>query len=193
MDVTVFLDPTPNLEQLATILDGLGHEGRVHTVATWSKKEQAAIFEAAKGFRPLTLDHFVPASAEKVTEVIHEGRNTLPAFSHFQKRFFRSDDEDGALYGYNHQDLTWATGPGYFEVRLGEEEGEIAIDYAKRLPTKPPAGWPPVVGNNVRLGPFVYEGMIDYMRGISEHVAIGRAFKKGAYMDAWFVLVRKDA
>lgn len=193
MDVTVLVEPEPNLEQIARVLDELGHEGRVHTAGTWGKKEQALLFEAAKGHRPLTLEHFVPGGTSAMTEVIHEGRNTLFAFNQFQKRFFRSEDEDGTLYGYNHQDMTWATGPGYFEVRVAENEGEIAIDYAKRLPTKTPTGWPPVVPNSARLGSLVYEGMIDYVRGISEHVAIGRAFKKGAFMDAWFVLVRKDA
>jgi hypothetical protein len=35
--------------------------------------------------------------------------------------------------------------------------------------------------------------MVDVMRGISNHVSIGRAWKQGKYMDAWFALVREDA
>ena len=95
MDVTVLVEPEPNLEQIARVQDELGHEGRVHTAGTWGKKEQALLFEAAKGHRPLTLEHFVPGGTSAMTEVIHEGRNTLFAFNQFQKRFFRSEDEDG--------------------------------------------------------------------------------------------------
>ena len=54
------------------------------------------------------------------------------------------------------------------------------------------ATWPEIVPNSVKLGRFVYAGMIDVMRGISSHVSIGRARKKHGWMDAWFVLVRED-
>ncbi|MCA9591551.1 MAG: hypothetical protein KC657_39920, partial [Myxococcales bacterium] len=78
MDVSVFLEPKLDLTRIAELLDGLGHEGRLHTVGAWSKKQQAAIFEAAKGVRPLTLEHLVPAGTEPLVQVIHDGRNTLP-------------------------------------------------------------------------------------------------------------------
>ena len=87
MDLTVLLEPKLDLERLAKALDGLGHEGRLHCVRGWGKARQAEIFEGAKGFRPLTLEHFVPPSVGDLTEVIHDGRNTLPAFNNFQKRF----------------------------------------------------------------------------------------------------------
>lgn len=34
MDVTILLEPKINLERLTEVLDGLGHEGRVHTIRT---------------------------------------------------------------------------------------------------------------------------------------------------------------
>lgn len=191
MDVSVLLEPTIDLPRLKDILDGLGHEGRVHATRGWGKKRQAELFEAAKGHMPLALDFLVPPSIGPLVEVIHEGKNTLPAFTHFQKRFVKIEGE-AYLGGYNHQTLSPLTGPGYFIVNPGEgeHEGELAIDYTK-IPTVKPASWPDVKDNAGGLGSLVYGGMIDYLRGLSTHVSIGRAYK-GKAMDAWFVLVRKD-
>jgi hypothetical protein len=190
MDLTVFLEPKLDLTRLATVLDEMGHEGRVHTVRGWGKKTQAMLFEAVKGLRPLTLAHFVPEDTAVLTEVIHEGKNTLPAFSHFQKRFART--ESGDIVGYNHGITGSLTGPGYFTVHGAEAEGEIDIDY-KMLPKERVATWPEILPNSARLGSLVYEGMVDHMRGISNHVSIGRAEKGGKMMDAWFVLCREPA
>jgi len=193
MDVSVLLEPTIDLKRLAEVLDGLGHEGRVHTARGWGAKRQAELFEVAKGHLPIDLDFLVPPSMGPLVEVIHEGKNTLPAFTHFQKRFVRLEGEEAPIGGYNHQTLSPLTGPGYFLVDLGtgEHEGELAIDYT-RLPKKKPASWPEIRGNDGGLGALVYGGMIDYLRALSTHVSIGRAYKKGKAMDAWFTLVRKD-
>lgn len=193
MDVSVFLEPKVDPERLADILDGLGHEGRVHTIRTWTKHRQAAIFEAVKGFRPITLDFLVPASVSAGVEVIHEGHNTLPLLNHFQKRFVKLEGDDYSVGGYNHNvGLARAGGPGYFVVRLGEgeHEGELAIDYTK-LPKSKPAAWPEIAPNDGGIGALVYGNMIDYLRAVSTHVSIGRAYK-GKAMNAWFALVRKD-
>ncbi len=193
MDVSVLLEPTIDLKRLAEVLDGLGHEGRVHTTRTWDGKRQASIFEAAKGHLPVTLDFLVPPSIGPLVEVIHEGKNTLPAFTHFQKRFVKLEGDVAPIGGYNHQTMSAVTGPGYFVVDLGtgEHEGELAIDYT-RVPKTKPASWPAIKSNEGGFGALVYGGMIDYLRAISTHVSIGRAFKKGKAMDAWFALVRKD-
>jgi hypothetical protein len=192
MDLTVLLEPTIDLHRLTEVLDGLGHEGRVHAIRGWSKKRQSELFEAAKGHIPLDLDFLVPASIGPMVEVIHEGKNTLPVFTHFQKRFTRLEGEDFTVGGYNHQTMSGVTGPGYFVVSKGEgeHEGELAIDYTK-IPKHKPASWPTIAPNSGGLGSLVYGGMIDYLRGISAHVSIGRAYK-GKAMDAWFALVRKD-
>lgn len=192
MDVTVLLEPKIDLPRLAEVLDGLGHEGRVHTIRGWGKKRQAELFEAAKGHKPLDLDFLVPASMGTLVEVIHDGKNTLPMFTHFQKRFVKLENEDFKVAGYNHQTLSGITGPGYFVVTTGdgEHEGELAIDYTK-VPKQKPASWPEIQPNAGGLASLVYGGMIDYLRGISTHVSIGRAYK-GKAMDAWFALVRKD-
>lgn len=193
MDVSVLLEPSIDLKRLAEVLDGLGHEGRVHTTRGWGRKRQAELYEVAKGHLPITLDFLVPPSIGPLVEVIHEGKNTLPAFSHFQKRFVKLEGEVAPLGGYNHQTMSPVTGPGYFVVDLGtgEHEGELAVDYT-RLPKTKPASWPEIKSNEGGFGALVYGGMIDYLRAISTHVSIGRAYKKGKAMDAWFTLVRKD-
>lgn len=194
MDVSVLLEPTIDLNRLSEVLDGLGHEGRVHTIRGWKKMRQAEIFDAAKGFRPLDLDFLVPPSVGELVEVIHDGQNTLPMFSHFQKRFTKlPSGEEAEIGGYNHQSMSPFTGPGYFVCRkgTGEHEGELEIDYTK-LPKHKPGSWPEIAPNEGGLASLVYGGMVDYLRGISTHVSIGRAYKGGKAMDAWFALVRKD-
>lgn len=190
MDVTVLLEPELRFDELGKVLDELGFEGRLHAVREWGKATQAKLFEAAQGKRPLTLEHFVPSGTAERAPVRHHGKNTLPLFNHFEKRFMKSE-ADGSIVGYNHQDMGVITGPGYFVVREGDAEGEIAIDYTK-LPTERADGWPDIIPNEARLGKLVYSGMVDHMRGICETVSIGRAAKGGKMMDAWFVLVRQD-
>jgi hypothetical protein len=191
MDVSVLLEPKIDLPRLAEILDGLGHEGRVHTIRTWTKKRQAALFEAAKGHKPIDLDFVVPPSTGNFVEVIHWGQNTLPAFSHFQKRFTKADS--GEVVGYNEGSTAPLVGPGYYTATKGEGEhaGEVVIDYTTLPKVKAPS-WPAIIPNESRLGVFVWKGMIDYLRGISNHVSIGRAARNGKIMDAWFALVRQD-
>ena len=193
MDVTTLLEPTINLERLSEILDGLGHDGRVHTIRTWSKHQKQALFEAAKTHHRLDLDFLVPASVGPLVEVIHDGHNTLPMFSRFQKRFVKLEGEAFPIGGYNHQSMQGFTGPGYFGVTKGEDEheGELVIDYAK-IPKQKPASWPAIQSNDGGIAGIVNGGMIDYLRGLSAHVSIGVAFKNGQHRNQWFALVRKD-
>jgi len=62
MDLTVLLEPKIDLVRIARVLDGLGLSGRLDTIRAWERPELAALFEAAKGFRAVDLDHFVPRS-----------------------------------------------------------------------------------------------------------------------------------
>src|SRR5262249_19713553 len=152
MDLNVLIEPKIDLERIAKVLDELGHEGRVHTTRTWHKKQMALIWEAAKGFRPVTLEHFVPASIGPMVEVIHELQTSRPLFSVSQKRCCRPEDPEAKEpWGYNHASTNGFTGPGYFIVRQSETEGEVDIDY-KTLPKGRPESWPAIVPNEARLG-----------------------------------------
>ncbi|MFO0665690.1 MAG: hypothetical protein U0174_17165 [Polyangiaceae bacterium] len=189
MDASVFIEPTLDLKRLAKVLDELGHEGRLQVVRRWNKHTQERIFAALSGFRPLSMEDFVPSSKGVLEEVIHDGHNSLPLFNAFQKRFART--EDGTIVGYNEGSMRGVAGAGYFTVKASESPGEVAIDY-RELPKERVATWPAILPNSSRLGFLVFEGMVDNMRGLSEHVSVGRAWKKGKDMDAYFVLVRDD-
>jgi hypothetical protein len=193
MNLRMFLDPTIDLPPLTRYLDELGHAGRLYATRQWDKATQARLYEAAKGYRATSIDDVVPRSTEALREVIHHGKNSLPVFSTFQKRFCRPSDPTvtDKLWGYNHQAMTPVTGPGYFVTRPGTNEGEVDIDYTM-LPPEKCAGWPAIIPNSAKLGRFIYEGMVDTIRGISQHVTIGRATIKGKVQDAYFVLVRED-
>jgi hypothetical protein len=182
-----------DLERLSKDLDELGHPGRLWAINQWTRPIQALLYEAAKGFHKVTLDDFVPPDLGPLVEVIHDGKNTLPGHTHFQKRFCKPKDDTkkDMLWGYNHQSLSGVTGPGYFVTHAASDEGEVDIDYTQIPPEKPDA-WPSILPNSARLGRFVYYGMVDVMRGISKNVSIGRARKAKGWMDAWFVLVRED-
>ena len=193
MDLTSLIETHLDLPRLSKDLSEIGHWARVWSVGQWTRANMTTLWEAAKHFRPVDLADFVPASVPPLVEVIHDGKNSLPAHTHFQKRFCRPSDpaESRTLFGYNHQSLSPFTGPGYFVVRPSADIGEVDIDYTI-VPREKPGQWPPVLPNHARLGRFVYGGMVDVIRGISPHVSIGRAKKRGRWMDAWFVLVREE-
>jgi hypothetical protein len=182
-----------DVKGLGQYLDELPDAARIRAARELDAKEQARLFEAAKGNRPLGLADFVPDDLPTLRQVIHHGRNTLPTFKMFQKRFCRPEAANGTkeLWGYNEQAMRWATGPGYFIARVAPE-GEVVIDYHDVPKGEPPATWPKILPNSARLSRFVYYQTRDFMRGVSKHVSIGRASRNDAPMDNWFVLCRED-
>ncbi len=194
MDVSVLIEPKLDLARLAEVLDGLGHEGRVHATRTWTKKTLAALFDAAKSFRPIDLDFLVPPSVGALVPVVHDGHNSLVAFNQFQKHFVKLEGEEIAMAGHNVHSMEAFTGPGYFAVEKGqgEHEGEVVFDYTK-VPKHKPAAWPEIRPNEGLIPGIVNGGMVDYVRALSSHVAVGVAYKHGHPRHAWFAIVRKDA
>jgi hypothetical protein len=190
MEVGVLIEPKVDLERLAKVLDELGHEGRVHTIRTWDRARQATLFEAAQGFHKITIDDFAPQGVPPLTSVLHEGKNSLPMFSHFRKHFCRPAGEEGVLWGYNQNWHEPFSGHGYFVAKNAEAGGEVDFDY-RALPKTKPDAWPPIVDNHARLGRFIWVGMVDHVRGISKHVTIGRAERGGKLADMYFVLCRQ--
>jgi hypothetical protein len=182
-----------DVPRLSKDLDELGHPGRVWAVRQWTRENMATLWDAVKDFHPVTLDDFVAPGVPPHVAVRHHGKNSLRAVTTFQKRFSRPMDPDAKdmLVGYNFQTFSPFTGPGYYVAHPAADAGEVDIDYTM-LPKEKPPSWPDIVPNSARLGRFVYDGMVDVMRGISSHVSIGRAKKQRGWMDAWFVLVRED-
>ncbi len=183
-----------DMKTLGEAFDDATPEDRVAAIRLFSPKIQRRLFDAAAG-QHVTLADIVPPGKGALTEVIHEGQNTLPAFRAFQKRFCRpsaantSEDRE-VLWGYNHQTFSGVTGPGYYVAYDDEDTGEVVVDY-RELPPEHPENWPKIIDNKAKLGRFVYHGMVDRLRRVSQHVTIGRAYKAKP-MSAWFVLVRQD-
>jgi hypothetical protein len=198
MDIAPLIVPSVDRKEVARVLDEVGDDARVKAIAELGRRELATLFEAAADNGPLTLDDFVPPGVAPMTEVIHEGKNSLGLFTRFQKRFCRPAQpvNPPELWGYNEQSLRLFTGPGYFVAHLPTEplaiSGSVVVDY-RRLPADRPAPWPPIMPNSARLSRFIYNGTVDVMRRVSGHVTIGRAMRDNKPMDAWFVLVRLDA
>src|SRR3954471_5480986 len=130
MDISVMIRPTVDRMAIARALDGVGIEARVKAIAELGKRDMAALFEAAADNPPATLDDFVPPGTPPLTEVIHEGKNSLGMFTRFQKRFCRPSEGASELWGYNHQAMALFTGPGYF-VAHHPAGAELIIDYTK--------------------------------------------------------------
>ena len=179
---------------VADLLDGLAHAERVDAVRSLGRAQQRDLYAAVENFLPVRLEELVPASAEDLATVRHFGRNTLPLFTHFEKRFCRPPGEDlqkpERLVGFNFQTLQPVTGPGYFVARQDPDRPEVWIDYTE-LPTHHPADWPQIRSNERGLSRFVYGFMVDTLRRVSEHVTIGSAARKGRDLGSWFVLCRE--
>lgn len=188
------LDRSSGVQAIGDLLDRLTDDLRSSVVRRLGPKEQCELYEKAAGFRRVTLTDLVPAHVTDFAEVRHLGRNTLPAFRIFEKRFCRlpgeSAEEPSELAGYNHQAMAVMTGPGYFIAREDPPRGEVLVDYG-RLPGQRPEGWPEIQSNERGLSRFVYGFMVDTLRRVSEHVTVGSAARKGRDMGSYFVLSRE--
>jgi hypothetical protein len=188
------LADTIDFDALESTLDAADHDTRVAATRRWNGKLQKKLFDQAEG-RSVTHEQVLPTD-ELGQEVIHVGTNTLPAFRAFEKRFCWVNGADGRyISGYNHQEglgglQMWATTPGYYVAYDDTDNGEFVIDYRK-MPDHKADSWPAIEKNSAKLGLLVYAGMVDRLRRVSDHVTIGRAYKKKP-MNAWFVLVRDD-
>ena len=171
-------------------LDELDAAARLRFVLGLGARAQGQLYESAKGARKLRLEALVPPGLPSLTEVVHDGKNSLPVFSRFAKVMCRPKDDARELWGYNRTGklIQRSVGPGYFVAYEGPGD-EVLIDYT-RLPDLKPDHWPEIASNKARLSRFVYAGMIDALRSVSEHVTVGRAIRDGKVQDNWFVLCR---
>jgi hypothetical protein len=174
-----------NMSSVATKLEACSEEELVAQTRTLGLKEQGALFAAAKGYRSLTLADIVPLGTTPGTQVVHQGKNSLKAFSLFQKRFSMAELGAKELWGFNSHSFSAFTGPGYFTASI--RSSELVIDYT-RVPPRALPGWPKVVANTGLHG-LAYGGLVDTVRGVSSRVSIGAADRRGK-SEGFFVLVR---
>jgi hypothetical protein len=179
---------SPDPENIARELDRLSHAERMVALQGMQRDQFSQLFGLVNGFAAMTLDALVPTNTAPLQPVRHIGRNSLPLFSSFEKRFYRLDSR-AALGGANFQSTSFATGPGYFTASPSAERTEVVIDY-NQIPDAAPEGWPALANNERGIGRLVYGGMIDTLRKVSEHISIGAAQKRGQAPSAYFVLCR---
>lgn len=180
-----------SLAEIAALLDPLSHVDRMEALASLQgPRLQRKLYAIGAGSPRVTIDDVVPPDAPPLREVIFHGKNSLPVFTHFQKRFCRPPKERQReeLWGYNHTNIGWLVGPGYFVCH--DDPVGAAIDY-RQVPPQSVPGWPPVQPNARGISHLVYKNMIDYLRPVSTHAFIGSATKNGKDMDSYFLLCRE--
>ncbi len=182
------------IDEIAAHLDALDHETRRQETQGLGGADQRRLFEAAGASPPLDLAFFVPKETAPLEEVIHFGRNSLPAFKMFEKRFCRPAGDETRLFGYNEGPSRPLIGPGYFvarETEAGDPRGAIVVDYYLVPEGDVAKGWPAVRANHQGLQRFVYHQTRDYMRRVSADVSIGQAHKREQKVIGTFILCRQ--
>lgn len=182
---------SPDPVSIASALDRMSHNERLIALQGLRRDQLRLLYAVVEGFAKMTLDDLVPATSHNAPlySVRHVGRNSLPMFSHFEKRFYRLQGQ-AAVGGANFQSTSLLTGPGYFTATASAEGTEIIIDYS-RIPETAPAGWPALANNEKGLARWVYGGMFDTLRRVSSHVSIGAAQRVGRAPSAYFALCRQ--
>ena len=192
---SLVLDPAGRPSAIATLLDALPSGLRTAGVRGLSRRGQRVLYEKVRDFAAVELRELVPPSRRDLETVRHLGRNTLPAFRIFEKRFCRlpgiSAEAPDALVGFNFQALSRLTGPGFFTAYADPERPEVLVDY-RRLPADRPRDWPAIRSNETGLARFVYGFMVDRLRRVSRDVTIGSAARNGRELGSYFVLSRED-
>ncbi len=185
------MSPHADIDLIERYLDGLRPAERVKQSRSLGPKTQRRLWDLAAG-RDARLDDIVPPDLPALEEVRHFGRNTLPAFKLFEKRFCRPSDASGSLWGYNEGSSRPLVGPGYFICRDtdGDSRGAIVVDYYQVPPTRP-ATWPEIESNEQGISRVVYGFMQDFLRRVSIHVTIGRAYKHDRETPNCFTLCRE--
>jgi hypothetical protein len=186
------------IQDIAAHLDGLDQADRLREVFALSASDQASLFDRAADAPRLDLAYFVPQSVPDGCEVIHHGKNSQPAFRSFQKRWCRPEGRQDELWGYNETIVRPLIGPGYFVAHPtaengSDERGAVVVDYFQTPEGSAPEGWPDVRPNSRGLQRFVYDKTSDYMRRVSEHVSIGKAYRNESRVMGYFVLCRDVA
>ncbi|MSP59414.1 MAG: hypothetical protein EXR72_03555 [Myxococcales bacterium] len=179
--------PDVTLTTIEAHLDALASEQRVVECRALSKSQLAKLWEVSAPAPRLGLEDFVPVAAPDDQPVRFCGKNSLPAFTHFEKHFVR---RAGAVVGINVGSTSFATGPGYFTCEvMSERPNEVLFDYTRVPPSGPP-GWPAPRSNRSGISFFVYRDMHDYNRRVSKDVVIGAATRLGTPIGQYYVLAR---
>ena len=166
--------------EVAAHLDALDAQTRIAECVVLTKKQQSRLWKIASA-DPGQVQNLVSMEGTAV----FAGRNSLPLFSRFEKRFGR---HAGAVIGYNEHRLSWLTGPGYFTVAAAPSG--FRFDY-RAVPAEAPPGWPPIRPNTQGFARSVYGDLVDEVVWVARDVLIGSACRGGVSLDSYFVLARQ--
>jgi hypothetical protein len=184
-DPAIPLPASTDIQTLAAALDVASERARLAWLNGLPAKQLGTLYDMCEG-RTAQVNEM---HGDEGQVVIHQGMNSLALFRSFQKRMVL---HEGQVKGHNHQPWAWLVGDGTFIVTPSPEvEGELYFDYT-RLPDSGFGGFPPVKDNSAGLSRFVYGEMIDVVRRVSEHVVIGKAYKRGAFAGQHFALCRRE-
>lgn len=179
-----------DMDAVEAHLDALDDATRVTEVQAVPGGLQRKLFAAAQGRGKLDNDYFVPPDVAPRAWVRHFGRNSLPVFSLFEKRFVRPYADATHLWGFNFGPTMGLVGPGHYVLRDGPDAGEMYVDYTS-LPDEAVEGAPALASNERGISRFVYGFMKDTLRRVSRHVTIGRAVRHGKDTPNYFLLCRE--
>jgi len=168
------------LAELTAALDAADHPQRVDWCRSLNGAQLYRLFDLAKDGGPLKADDLVGDDGEVV---IHKGKNGVPVFTYFEKRFVRLGDQ---IAGYNDGHETapigapiyrMVTGPGHYICYDSPEvPGEVWVDY-RTLPDTQCPEFPPLIDNDSGLRSLIFGNMVDIVRRVSDHVVVGDATK----------------
>lgn len=183
-----------DIQTIGTYLDNLDSQKRIEMVRSLKKSSMQALWELAEGTK-VVLEDMVPSDKAPLEQVIHYGINSLPAFRTFEKRFCRPSGESGKkeLWGYNEGATRIVVGPGYYVCHLskGNSRGNAVVDYYMTPAGKSP-GWPKIKSSSQGITGVVFGFMQDFLRKVSKHVTIGRAYKHHLETGNYFALCREE-
>jgi hypothetical protein len=168
-------------DKLAEALNSMTHTERVQVTRAMSGLAIERLFDTVIG-HSLDPEYFLTFDITP-----HAGTNNMLVARAFQKIFYRTTS---GIAGRNAHRFDWLTGPGYFSVKKNDHAADVIFDYSD-LPQQCPARWPTITDNARGVSYFVYRGLTDVMRKVSEHVSVGRAFRFGKPLPNYFVLVRQ--
>ncbi|MBI5504298.1 MAG: hypothetical protein HY899_05830 [Deltaproteobacteria bacterium] len=192
---TLLAGAAPDPQQISALLDALALTDRIAAVrALAGTTLQGALWRATVSAPRVAVSDLVPADYPRLRPVIFHGKNSLPAFSEFQKICFRPEQPEAGdvAWGYNETRVRGVVGPGYYVLHdtPGAALGGAAFDYTQLPAAKLPA-WPEIRSNHAGVSRFVYDNMLDYMRRVAADVFIGSAVRGGREMNSYFIVVRE--
>lgn len=177
-------------DAVAAHLNSLDTQGRIDEIRTIPGRLQGALWKAVEGNK-VVLEDFVPPEVPDGTFIRHFGRNSLPLFNDFEKRFARPRKDAKEAWAYNHSPAMGLIGPGHFVLRRDLELDTFVCDYY-RVPPVQLEDAPKLQSNTFGLSFFVYGHMVDVMWKVSDHVSVGRVVKNGTPEHQYFLLCRQE-